>query len=502
MTTFEESQLDFTHPVRYRVITPVGDDRSEPRPILLALHGMGMNAPRFQRVLRHLETTEMILVVPEGMYPYEIRKDNEITIGHAWYLYRGDQEEFFGHLEESEQYLLRLLDRIEAQRPIDRSRSVVLGFSQGGYLAGFMALRQPDRFAGLAIASSRLKWEFVTEEIEARRVPPTLFLHSKRDGSIPWERVEESAKRLSDAGSDVAIYGHDEGHRLPPDAIVRLGEWLGEHGFDAGYREAARVKTAWKRLEEGNPEGALEFAKGPLEEGDPEAMLLAAAASLDLEELSRARGYLEAMTAKELDGDTEYLRRFYLGQTLFLLGYPDQAIDALSPLEPGDPIERANIEWWTGLCYDHLGKSTRADACFAKAIELDPDGAPRPTALSEDEVEAVVAEVALELPPALQKVFEEVPVVIQDLPPRAAIQSSDGVLAPDTLGLYSGSSLLERSVLSEAPFPPTIFIFRRNLERFATGDEDMRAQIRVTLLHELGHHLGYDEEDLDRLGLA
>lgn len=501
MTSFEESHLDFTHPVRYRVITP-DDDRSTPRPVLLALHGMGMDAPGFQRILRHLETKEMILVVPDGPYPYEIRREGKITIGHAWYLYRGDQEEFYEHLETSERHVLHLLDRIEAQRPIDRGRSVVLGFSQGGYLAGFMALRHPERFGGLVIASSRLKWEFVRHELEEGPIPPTLFLHSKQDNSIPWDRVEEGQRRLEAAGGRAVVYLHDEGHRLPPDAVVRLGEWLGEHGFDEGYREAAQVKTAWRRLEEGDPEAALELVRGAIEENDPEAMLIAAAASLDLEELTEARRYLEMMEQYEFDADTEYLRRFYLGQAYFLLGHPDRALDALAPLEPADPVERANVEWWTGLAYDHLGKSTRADACFQRAIDLDPEGAPRPASLTEDEVEAIVAEVAGELPAALQKCFEEVPVVIQDLPPRAAIQESNGALAPDTLGLYSGSSLLEQSVLDVAPYPPTIFIYRRNLERFAVDEDDLREQVRITLLHELGHHLGYEEDDLDRLGLA
>ncbi len=51
-------------------------------------------------------------------------------------------------------------------------------------------------------------------------------------------------------------------------------------------------------------------------------------------------------------------------------------------------------------------------------------------------------------------------------------------------------------------WPPAIYIYRRNLERFVENEEDIERQVGITLLHELGHHLGYDEDDLDGLGLA
>ena len=117
-------------------------------------------------------------------------------------------------------------------------------------------------------------------------------------------------------------------------------------------------------------------------------------------------------------------------------------------------------------------------------------------------MERLVEELASTLPGKLLEVFEEVPVVIQDLPPRDVIRTSNGQLHPDTLGLYTGSGLIDRSVFNPTEFPPTIYIYRRNLERIAMSENDMREQIRITLLHELGHHLGYDEEDLDELGLA
>ncbi|MCA8963077.1 MAG: metallopeptidase family protein, partial [Planctomycetes bacterium] len=372
------------------------------------------------------------------------------------------------------------------------------------YLAGFLAVRNPDRFRGLVIASARLKHEFLEEELEAgEELPNTLFLHSRKDKSTPWERTKQGLDLLEKAGAHVTHYLHDDGHRLPPDAVVKITEWLGQRGFDRGRQEAAQIQSAWRALEDGHPERALELIREHLTRPEEtEAWLVAAASHLELEEFPAAADLLERLGQRSLDGDTEYLRRSYLGQALYFLGRPSEALDAIAPLEPQDPIERANLEWWMGLCHDHLGKSMRADEHFQRAQRLDPQGAPAPLEISIDEVEEIVAEVSESLPGRLGEVFEEVPVVVQDLPPRDVIRKSEGRLHPDTLGLYSGSSLIDRSVFNTAEFPPTIYIYRRNLERFATSPEDLREQVRVTLLHELGHHLGYDEEDLDQLGLA
>jgi predicted Zn-dependent protease with MMP-like domain len=47
--------------------------------------------------------------------------------------------------------------------------------------------------------------------------------------------------------------------------------------------------------------------------------------------------------------------------------------------------------------------------------------------------------------------------------------------------------------------PPTIHLFRRNLERIATDADDLAEQITITLYHELGHYLGMEEDELEEL---
>ena len=142
--SIETITTSFSHEVRCLIRPPLGPEQ-EKVPVLIALHGQGMSASLSLRILRHLDAERMLLVVPEGVYPFEIRKKKTMEIGYAWYLYRGEQEEFLHHLKRGEEYLLSLYDELERRYSIDRARSVLLGFSQGGYLAGFIGLRQRKR---------------------------------------------------------------------------------------------------------------------------------------------------------------------------------------------------------------------------------------------------------------------------------------------------------------------------------------------------------------------
>lgn len=222
-------EVPFSHPCRYD-FAHRGQRPAEGWPLVVALHGMGMSGAGFLRVLRHLPGPRAILA-PDGPFPFEQRDGASMRVGHAWYIYRGDQAEFRAHLVRSEAHVLELLARVQRLHPIDARRVVLLGFSQGGYLAGFTGLRHPERFPGLVIASSRLKHEFLEGELARGGLPHTLFLHGRDDAAIPWQRAQEGVDRLLAQGGSAELALHDEGHRLPRTALETLAAWLERKGL-------------------------------------------------------------------------------------------------------------------------------------------------------------------------------------------------------------------------------------------------------------------------------
>jgi predicted Zn-dependent protease with MMP-like domain len=57
-------------------------------------------------------------------------------------------------------------------------------------------------------------------------------------------------------------------------------------------------------------------------------------------------------------------------------------------------------------------------------------------------------------------------------------------------------------VQDSGAMPNTLYLFQNNLERLCTTRAELEEEIRVTALHEIGHHLGWDEDDLAERGLA
>jgi predicted Zn-dependent protease with MMP-like domain len=108
------------------------------------------------------------------------------------------------------------------------------------------------------------------------------------------------------------------------------------------------------------------------------------------------------------------------------------------------------------------------------------------------EVEATLAA----LPKPLRERAEKLPVTFERQP-NAGLQA-DGIEA-DTLGLFTGPEFADEEYV---PMPPQIILFLENLWDFAEGDEEIfRDEVHTTFLHELGHYLGLDEDELTERGL-
>ena len=122
--------------------------------------------------------------------------------------------------------------------------------------------------------------------------------------------------------------------------------------------------------------------------------------------------------------------------------------------------------------------------------------------MSKAKFSELVERALAELPPQFQTYLEEVPVQIEDRPPRRLLRELGLEEDELLLGIYQGASLLDR-VEAEGrgtPRPNHILIFQEDCEEVSDSEADLIREVRTTVLHELGHHLGMDEDDLDALG--
>ncbi|MBL8758037.1 MAG: metallopeptidase family protein [Phycisphaerae bacterium] len=139
--------------------------------------------------------------------------------------------------------------------------------------------------------------------------------------------------------------------------------------------------------------------------------------------------------------------------------------------------------------------------------------------------DALLQDAIAALPPRFRHALEEIPVIVIDRPDAKMLDDlrREGTIPPngpnpgdqaddeDLMGLHSGIAITERTLSAGGgglELPPTIHIFREGIVGHAGGwdqeyaDDEIYEEIRITLLHELGHHFGLDEDELDELGYA
>jgi predicted Zn-dependent protease with MMP-like domain len=287
--------------------------------------------------------------------------------------------------------------------------------------------------------------------------PAMGFLRRAIDADEEWPTPELWLAELLAADPDTAEEALPHAARAL-DLADDEGEYLSALALKAGLEaELGRADAAKRTLADLPP------ADVPL--GDPDAALEIADLHMALGDAALARGRLETLTAAE----------------------PDWA-DAWHAL---------------GCAAADLDDEATTRAAWKKVWALDAAPANQPgggtRALTDTQV-AAVAEAALEeLPARARELLRGVPVVIAELPAEADVEAG---LDPRALGLFSGTAYPDQSHLGGQPGLTQIVLFRRNLERVGGDDDELREEVRVTMLHETGHFFGMDDEDLDGAGLG
>ena len=116
-----------------------------------------------------------------------------------------------------------------------------------------------------------------------------------------------------------------------------------------------------------------------------------------------------------------------------------------------------------------------------------------PVEMGAEAFDALVDRALDEIPDELARLVRNVVVLVEDRAP-----ADD----PDLLGLYEGIALTERWGDPSMQLPDRIFVFRENLLDMCDSVEELEEEVRITVVHEVAHHFGIDDDRLHDLGYA
>lgn len=125
-----------------------------------------------------------------------------------------------------------------------------------------------------------------------------------------------------------------------------------------------------------------------------------------------------------------------------------------------------------------------------------------PHHVSKQRFQKLIEQAIAGLPEEFAEALDHVPIEVRDRPSVEQLRSVG--LGDDELllGLYVGTPLTERSTEDSGRLPDKIFIFQDDCEQVSESDTQLVDEVRITVLHELGHYFGLDEDELDDLGYA
>ncbi len=317
---------------------------------------------------------------------------------------------------------------------------------------------------------------------EAIRVLPRLVraLAARAEALAALDRVDEARLAWSralavDPEDPQALLGAAELHvrRLAP----------ARDALETGLEYAARGARAARSRGDRKLSARLELVSG-MAENDLGRSHLA------LPHLDRAAAILTD------DPDVIYER----GVALFELcrfAEAQRAFEKTLAIAPNDAWALHQL----GLLAERRGAPKRAEALLTQARRLAPRDFRPELAVDADAFRAEVVAAVAALPEEERRAIETVPLEVQDLPDSADLLAVDPPLSPSILGLFRGPSESEACLPSDGPRCRSIVLYRKNLLRFARDQKELSQQVRVTLLHELGHLHGESDDDLRARGL-
>ena len=201
------------------------------KPLLVYLHGFNQNIELFEKRVESLLTINAYHLFIQGPYPIYDRsgKVNVSDWGRAWYLYDGNQGQFIKSMEVASEFIQEIIDGLTEH--IDISRLGLVGYSMGGYLAGYFTFSRWKHVNDLVVIGGRIKTETFEGRREQAKHVNMMAFHGKNDDSVYPGPQKECVELLQKEGFNAEFKLLDAGHFLEEVFVSETRKYLLSLGY-------------------------------------------------------------------------------------------------------------------------------------------------------------------------------------------------------------------------------------------------------------------------------
>lgn len=230
---------------------------------------------------------------------------------------------------------------------------------------------------------------------------------------------------------------------------------------------------------------------------DPQAFL-AELAALRVEDPRRALEHLERAPQNVAENAEVRLTHADLA---WEVDGPDAALPLLERLVADVP-DYADARHLLGSLYEDAGREAEKVEQFSEVLRLDETAEHELDPETYAELEELIVSAAEsgldQLPVRFRAELTGVPILVE---PRPSADLVEQGFDPRALGLFEGPTRLDHENAEPTTLPTRIVLYAANLLEQAIDEDQLRSEVETTVLHEVGHYFGLDEDDLERMGL-
>jgi len=202
------------------------------KPVIVYLHGFGQTIKSFKKECGPLMAVEAYHLFIQAPYPiYNRSREKRVDDwGRAWYLYDGDQSQFRSSLDHASRFIREVIANMA--KVVNGNRLCLIGFSMGGYLAGYHAMNVPEQVNELIIYGARYKSELLIGDYQKISHQKILALHGNDDNIVESGPQQKEMRVLRQNGVDATFKRVDESHTFSKTVADQIVKWLSGIGYN------------------------------------------------------------------------------------------------------------------------------------------------------------------------------------------------------------------------------------------------------------------------------